>query len=182
MKYTYTIVDIETSGPVPGKYSMLSIGACVAFNKSKRFYVEIKPINENYQKGAMAANKLSMRKLRKYGKDPEKAMELFDKWVRRISGKDKPVFVARPATFDWPFVNYYFEMFLGRNPFMYRRYKARVIDMKSYFMGKMNLDIDESSRDKLFEMFPAKVEHTHNALDDAVGYAETFEKLLKHRK
>lgn len=41
-------VDIEASGPIPGEYSMLSLGACIVGDISKRFYIEIKPINDNF--------------------------------------------------------------------------------------------------------------------------------------
>jgi hypothetical protein len=33
-KEIFVSVDVEASGPIPGKYSMLSIGACVAFDPS----------------------------------------------------------------------------------------------------------------------------------------------------
>jgi len=174
MGNTYVAVDIEASGRIPVKHNMLSIGACVAFDRSKTFYVELKPINKNYEKESMLINKLSMTKLRKYGVAPKQAMLKFENWIKGVSGENKPVFVAFPATFDWMYVNYYFKKFLGRNPF-----EARVLEMKSYFAGKMGLNIEEATRDKLFEMFPTKIKHTHNALDDAIAYAESFEKLMK---
>ena len=44
----YFSVDIESSGPIPGKYSMLSLGACVLGNPKQEFYVELKPISKNF--------------------------------------------------------------------------------------------------------------------------------------
>ena len=172
---TYIVVDIEASGWVPGEFSMLSIGACVAFDISKTFYVELKPINEKYTKEAMEVNKLSFEKLKKEGKDPKEAMAMFEQWVIKVSGKNKPIFVAFPAVFDWSFVNYYFHRFLGRNPF-----ERRVLEMKSYFAGKLGLSLEEATRDKLFQIFPATTKHTHVALDDAIAYAESFERLLRY--
>ena len=44
----YFSVDIETAGPIPGKYSMLSIGACVVDDPSQSFYAELQPINMEF--------------------------------------------------------------------------------------------------------------------------------------
>jgi hypothetical protein len=34
-------VDVETSGPAPGRYSLLAIGACLVDNPGHSFYVEL---------------------------------------------------------------------------------------------------------------------------------------------
>ena len=44
----YFSVDIEIAGPIPGKYSMLSLGACVVGMPDKSFYVELKPISKEF--------------------------------------------------------------------------------------------------------------------------------------
>ena len=36
-------VDIETAGPVPAKYAILSIGACLVEDPEQTFYVELMP-------------------------------------------------------------------------------------------------------------------------------------------
>jgi DNA polymerase III epsilon subunit-like protein len=177
--YRYIAVDIETSGLIPGEFSMISIGACVAFDRSKVFYAELKPITEQFDPKSMEINGMSIEKLIIEGKEPERAMLEFESWIKDVSGKDKPVFVAYPAFFDWMFINYYFMRFLKRNPFTDRRPNARVIDIKTYLAAKYNLGVEEASRDKLRELFPTEHQHTHNALDDAKGYAESFEKLFK---
>jgi hypothetical protein len=38
-------VDVETAGPIPGDYSLLSIGACVVDEPSQTFSCELQPIN-----------------------------------------------------------------------------------------------------------------------------------------
>ena len=40
---TFISVDVETSGPYPERYSLLSIGACVVENPDEGFYIELKP-------------------------------------------------------------------------------------------------------------------------------------------
>jgi hypothetical protein len=42
----YFSVDIESSGPIPGKYSMLSLGACAVDDPDVAFYVEFKPTSQ----------------------------------------------------------------------------------------------------------------------------------------
>jgi hypothetical protein len=34
----YVSVDVETAGPYPGQYSMLSIGACLVADRQRTFY------------------------------------------------------------------------------------------------------------------------------------------------
>ncbi len=43
----YICVDVETSGPIPGDFSMLSIGACTIYEPQRTFYIELKPVNQN---------------------------------------------------------------------------------------------------------------------------------------
>ncbi len=40
----YVSVDVETSGPTPAGYSLLSIGACLVADPGREFYVELQPI------------------------------------------------------------------------------------------------------------------------------------------
>jgi len=54
-------VDIECSGPIPGEYSMLSLGACVVGhedNNNYTFYIEMKPLSNNYVKEALEIARL----------------------------------------------------------------------------------------------------------------------------
>src|SRR5213593_2029962 len=104
----YVSVDIEASGPIPGEYSMLSIGACEVGNIEKNFYTEIQPISERFVKEALDVCGLSLEKLMKTGITPHDAMRKFADWINRTAGESKPVFVGYNAAFDWSFVNYYF--------------------------------------------------------------------------
>lgn len=54
----YISVDIEASGPIPGEYSMLSLGACVVGDTAKTFYREIKPITDKYVQRAFRGLRL----------------------------------------------------------------------------------------------------------------------------
>jgi len=45
MTETLISVDIEAAGLIPGRYSMLSIGACLVDDLGDSFYVELQPVN-----------------------------------------------------------------------------------------------------------------------------------------
>ena len=93
-KECFISVDVETSGPIPGDYSMLSLGACVVGGKDDGFYVEIKPLNDNAVPDALKVSGFDLAKLAKTGERPEDAMAKLRDWVKKVSGVAKPVFVG----------------------------------------------------------------------------------------
>lgn len=171
---TYISVDIEASGPIPGRFSLLSIGACVVSQTSQTFYAELKPLNTNYIQQAMAVNGLSLEQLKAKGEAPASAMVRFSQWIKTVTRETRPVFVAFNAVFDWSFTHWYFIKFLGRDPF-----GISGLDIKAYFMGKHQLSWQETIKKKVRSLYPPKTSHTHNALDDAQEQAEIFAKMLK---
>jgi ribonuclease T len=177
---TYISVDNECSGPVPIDYSMLSLGACIVgkeegdHNNDSVFYVEIKPISDNYVKEALEVCNFSLEELRIKGMLPQQAMKKFADWIAKMSGTRKPVFVAYPVTFDWSFVNYYFYKYIGFNPF-----GVSGIDIKSVWIGKTNakwhsIGIDDIKKSLSLE----HLLHTHNALDDAKAQSMVLKKMI----
>ena len=170
----YISVDIESSGPIPGKFSMLSLGACVVKQPAKTFYAEFKPLDDNFIGKSLEVTGLSMEELKAKGEKPIEAMSRFEKWILEVAGENKPVFVAFNATFDWSFTHWYFINFLGRDPF-----GISGLDIKAYFMGKHNISWSETVKKKVSSLYPSKTPHTHNALDDAIEQAEIFDKMLK---
>src|SRR5215210_5636604 len=97
----YISVDIEASGPVPGEYSMLSVGACVVGEPETSFYAELKPVNDNVVPEALAVSRLDMAKLSEDGQEPRAVMESLRDWVLEAAAGRKPVFVGFNAGFDW---------------------------------------------------------------------------------
>ena len=170
----YISVDVETSGPIPAEFSLLSLGACVVGNTSKTFYAEIKPLNDNFIKQALEVSGLSIEELKTKGEKPTEAMGRFEKWIKEVSGENRLVFVAFNATFDWSFTHWYFIKFLGRDLF-----GISGLDIKAYFMGKHNTSWSETVKKKVRSLYPSKTAHTHNALDDAIEQAEIFDRMLK---
>ncbi|MDM8532885.1 exonuclease domain-containing protein [Anaerolineales bacterium HSG25] len=173
----YISVDIEASGPVPGEYSMLSMGACVVYDTAQTFYAELKPLNQKFVPAALEVAGLSLSELAETGLEPQVGMTQFEGWVKTVANGDKPVFVAFNATFDWMFTTYYFHRFLGRNPF-----GISGLDVKAYYMGKLDTSWGQTTKRNIKPRFMSKRQHTHNALDDALEQAELFRNLLEHEK
>ena len=171
-------VDVEASGPVPGEYSMLSLGACVVGDTGTSFYVELKPITRNIEPEAIIVAGFDLDDLEKRGVEPARAMADFESWVVSVTPRDAlPVFVAYPIAFDWMFVAYYFHRFLGRNPF-----GVAGLDVKSFYAGMMGTPFVASGKREMEPQFTADLELTHNAREDAMAQAKLFERLLAHRK
>lgn len=172
-KVAYMSVDIEASGPIPGEYSMLSVGACVVGDTGNGFYVELSPISDRFVQKAIDVCKLDLDTLKAEGTEPEEAMRNFAGWVEQAANRRKAVFVGFNAGFDWSFVNYYFVRFLGKNPF-----GVSCVDIKSVWMGQKNCEWAATSKAAIKRALGINVPHTHNALDDAREQAAIFERML----
>jgi DNA polymerase III epsilon subunit-like protein len=170
---TYISVDIEASGPIPGEYSMLSIGACVVKDRAKTFYVELQPINDNYIPEALAVSKFDLERLKTTGQPAAVAIAQFATWIKQVASEGSPVFVGFNACFDWAFVNWYFHKYTNGNPF-----GIGGIDIKAFYMGLSGSPWSQTRSSQLPNEFKGTSPHTHNALDDARAQGEIFHKLL----
>ncbi|MBI4459245.1 MAG: hypothetical protein HY648_04195, partial [Acidobacteria bacterium] len=103
----YFSADVETDGPIPGPFSILSFALVYAGvfdgqqftrpeNYRQTFYTELKPISDNYQPEALRANGLDRARLCVEGEAPKSAMTRACRWVKQLAGQDKPVLVAYP--------------------------------------------------------------------------------------
>jgi len=166
-------VDVEASGPIPGDYSLLSVGACFIEKPSLQFYAELQPITDKIVPEALAVSKLSLVDLKVRGKSPRLAFHEFESWIQKNTGVATPIFVGFNACFDWAFINWYFHHFIGRNPFGFT-----AIDIKSYFMGRANCKWSETTLRQLPAVLRPEKPLVHNALQDAIAQGEVFRKLI----
>ena len=170
----YISVDVETAGPNPGQYAMLSIGACALGEPRQIFYVELKPDKAGFIPEALEVNQLSMERLAAEGLEPKEAMQRFADWVRICTPEGlSPLFVAFNAPFDWMFVNDYFQRYLGHNPFGHA-----ALDIKSYFMGLDGVSWSQTSMSTIGPRYLDVHRLSHNALQDAIDQASIFKKML----
>jgi hypothetical protein len=183
----YFSADVETDGPIPGPYSMLSFAIVYAgsfdggnfqrpANYDKIFYKEIRPISQEYDPAALRINGLDRVRLSIDGEDPAIAMTEACRWVRHISGPAKPVLVAYPVSFDWTWLYWYFVRFSTEgSPFNH----SRCFDIKTAVAVKSGLPITEASRSRLHWSLQSQRSHTHHAIDDAIEQADIFANVFE---
>jgi DNA polymerase III epsilon subunit-like protein len=175
---TYISVDVETAGPVPGPYALLSIGACLVKDPSTTFYIELQPDSPDSTPEAITVHGLSLETLRETGVPPKEAIQAFAAWIQRVAPEGKrAVFVAFNAPFDWMFINSYFHRYLGYNPFGHS-----ALDIKAYFMGQAGVTWAETSMKHISSHFLNETHLSHNALSDAQDQAQIFQRLLTQAK
>jgi DNA polymerase III epsilon subunit-like protein len=171
----YICVDVETTGPIPGDYSMLSIGACTIYEPQQTFYIELKPINQNTIADAASIHKLSLERLLAEGLDSAEALTRFEEWlINDAAPNQRPLFVAFNAAFDWMFVNHYFHHYLGHNPFGHA-----AIDIKAFYMGMTGVPWSQTSWRYIIPKYKTKHHLTHHALQDALDQADLFKQMLE---
>src|SRR5215213_8416177 len=169
----YFSADVETDGPIPGPFSMLSMALVYAgrfdgtrFERptdfDRTFYRELRPISDDFQVEAMKVNGLDRQKLAREGSSPEVAMADAARWVQEVADGGEPVLVAYPLSFDWSWVYWYFMRFLpDGSPFNH----SRAFDIKTAFAVKAGLPVCEAGRSNLAPELRGGGSHTHNALD-----------------
>jgi hypothetical protein len=115
----YFSADVETDGPIPGPFSMLSFGLVFAgtfdgdtFSRpaqyTQSFYRELRPISDEFQIDALRVNGLDREQLLREGAVPVAAMTEAAEWVKQVAGVARPILVAYPLSFDWSFLYWYF--------------------------------------------------------------------------
>lgn len=157
----YIMVDVETDGPIPGDYSMISLGAVLVNEKlDQTFYGQFRPISEKFIPEALAVSGHSREETLQFD-DPAQVMIRFQEWIKSVC-TDRPIFISDNNGFDWMFVCWYFHHFLGSNPFGH----------SSYNLGSLYKGMEKDT----FKNFKhlRKTTHTHHPVDDARGNAEAL--------
>ncbi|WP_062648963.1 exonuclease [Streptomyces maremycinicus] len=181
----YISVDIEADGPIPGPYSLLSLGAAVAGRQDadgftaadparQTFYRELRPISEEFVPEALAVSGLDRKLLAEKGLEPSLALAQFTRWVREVSGDAQPVMCGYPASYDWTFLYWYLIRFTGESPFGH----SGCLDMKTLYATKAGLPLRAVGKRTMPSHLLSKRPHTHHALDDAVEQVELFANLM----
>ncbi|UUN30113.1 3'-5' exoribonuclease domain-containing protein [Streptomyces sp. FIT100] len=185
----YVSVDIEADGPIPGPYSMLSLGAAVAGRQdaqgfvpagdpaARTFYRELRPISEEFVPEALAVSGLDRAHLVRDGSEPAAAMAEFAAWVRDEAAEAgaQPVMCGYPASYDWTFLYWYLIRFTGESPFGH----SGCLDMKTLYATKARLPLRAVAKGTMPRELLSRRRHTHHALDDAIEQAELFGNLMR---
>lgn len=165
----YIMIDVESDGPIPGDYSMISFGAVlVTEHLDKTFYGKLKPISDKYILEALTVSGFTREETLAFD-DAASVMTSFADWIKTVA-KDRPVFISDNNGFDWMFICWYFHHFTGSNPFGH----------SSQNLGSMYKGLVKDT----FQNFKhlRKTAHTHNPVDDAKGNAEALLALKNEYK
>jgi DNA polymerase III epsilon subunit-like protein len=158
---SWVMVDIEADGPIPGDYSMISLGAVVVDQLlDKRFYTTLKPISDRFVPSALKVCGFTHEETLGFT-NPRIAMSNFRKWIDENS-IGRPMFISDNNGFDWMFTHWYMIHFFGDDPFGH----------SSTNLGSLYKGCVRNFRENFKHLREQK--HTHNALDDAVGNAQAL--------
>lgn len=178
----YFSADVETDGPIPGPFSILSFALVYAGSFDGRrferpatydrtFYRELKPISDSFDPEALLVNGLDRERLCREGMLPQRAMTEASAWVKEIVNEREAVLVAYPLCFDWTWLYWYFIQFSANgSPFGY----SRCFDIKTAISVKSAIPITEAGRQRISPKLRSTHTHTHHAIDDAIEQAEIF--------
>jgi hypothetical protein len=180
----YISCDIEANGPCPGLFSMLSFGLA-AFTLEKELVgtfsrnlelLDGADVDERTmtwwaqpeQSNAYAASRENLV-------PPRNAMVDCKSWLDEIRAFGRPVICGAPSGFDFTFMYYYFQRFLGESPIGFasldlRSYAAAVLKRQYRHVGKRQFPQD---------WIDADLPHTHVALDDAIEQGCIFINMIR---
>jgi DNA polymerase III epsilon subunit-like protein len=181
----YFSADIETDGPIPGEFSMLSFALVYAgrydgvrFERpatySTSFETTLRPISARFEPEALEVNGLDRQELMREGRDPAAAMADAAEWIREHAAGGTPVLVAYPLSFDWTWLYWYFVRFTNKSPFNH----SRCFDLKTAIAVRGRRTVSTSGHDRLPAALTSEMPHTHRALDDAIEQADILAKLF----
>jgi DNA polymerase III alpha subunit (gram-positive type) len=163
---SYFVVDVESDGPCPGLYSMISFGAVLVQEDLKNtatFYGELKPISNDWIPRALEVSGFTREQTESFS-DPSEVMNNFHQWVWDNS-KGRPIFISDNNGFDWQFINYYLWKYVNEN----------IFGFSSRRLADLYCGMQKDSFAKWKHLRNTK--HTHNPVDDAMGNAEVLVKM-----
>jgi hypothetical protein len=174
----YVSTDIEVDGPIPGPYSLLSLGSA-AYLADKTLVstftanLECLPDAQSHP-DTMAwweRHPEAWQASRQDPRPPAQVMPRYVEWLDGLPGL--PVFVGYPAAFDFMFVYWYLIRFAGRSPFSFA-----ALDIKTMAMLQLGTDYRRSTKKHMPKRWFDDLPHTHQALDDAIGQGALFCNML----
>lgn len=182
---TYVSIDIETTGPAPGLYSMISLGAAAfsadgeqldtfSANLAELEGAARHPSTMDWWQSQPKAWELAT----KDQMHPGAAISLFADWASRLDGKT--IAVGWPIAFDFAFVNYYLHKYVRANPLGFAG-----IDLRSYAAGLLRspsyYKLDEAEIKRIAGPRDATLVE-HSALDDAIEQGRLWVALLREAR
>lgn len=172
----WVMLDVETTGPIPGRYSMFWFGAVIVEPELKySFEGKLCPLFHAGYEGGPENNKglklagVSRQEIMQWP-EPLETMSTFLEWLnhqRDVRGDDRIMLVSDNNGFDAMFINWYFHTYLEESPFGH----------SSTNLGSLYKGMEKNTRVNF--KFLRKTAHTHNPVDDAMGNAEAMLHMIE---
>jgi hypothetical protein len=174
----YVSTDVEADGPIPGPYSLLSLGSAAFLADGTQ--VDTFSANLELLPGASghpdtmawwAKHPEAWQICRQDLRPASLAMTQYVAWLDALPGR--PVFVGYPAAYDFMFVYWYLMRFVGRSPFSFS-----ALDLKTMAMTLLGKDFYGSTKKNMPKRWFSEPRHRHVALDDAIDQGLLFCSML----
>lgn len=197
-KEIYISVDIESTGPIPGRFSMSSIGAFAAGgltsegnyqkfdhkNKENIFYSELKPISENFSEEAIKVGVLTgYREYLDFNKIEDCGARRHE-WMKE-HGQDPAIAMKEFANWCEKISEKYdarvvFTAYPASFDWTFVYWYlvnfnirspfgfSSVLDVKTLFMAKSKKPLIYSTKRSMPKSLFSKLPHTHRADEDAI--------------
>ena len=178
----YVSIDIEADGRIPGRNSMLSLGAGAFTSEGvlgETFSVNLEQLpaatEDVHTMRWWAAHSAAWEACRTNLESPQPAMQRLHAWLeRQHAAVGLPVMVGFPGAFDAMWVQWYLHRFAGEDPF-----RRRVVDIKTLIMVAMGAGYRPTMRTNLPKHWLPQARHTHVAVDDAIEQGELFFNIVR---
>ena len=164
----HIVLDVESDGPCPGLYNMISFGLVSLADPARGYLGEVAPVIDGT--GAPGAREVSgvTFEAQKGYRAPDVVMREAHAWVHDLTGGKRAIFWSDNPAFDWQFWNWYSHKFVGDNPGGFSA--RRIGDLDAGRRGEwLNTNAWKKRRETA---------HTHNPVDDARGNAEALRWIL----
>jgi hypothetical protein len=190
MDIIFVVTDVEADGLRPGSHSMISI-ASIAITEATgeevgRFTANLRALPEMVSEPATmmwwAQNKDAWEISTRDARDPAEVIADYVVWVRALPAP--AVFVGQPACFDGDWINWYLMRFAGIHLYHGPRpgrplFEGGGVDLVSLIMGATGRRYSDCGRPSWPQAWYGGHEHSHCALDDALGYAAVLRTMLE---
>lgn len=188
-EWIYVVTDIEVDGPWPGPNSMrafASVAISLDGTEHGRFEAVLEPLP-----GA-APNEKTLAWFATVPEawaaattDPKLVSDVMTSWTDWVKTlPDKSMFAASPIAFDGLWIDYYLRRFtsygLIQGPYEDNRlFNGPGLCIRSYAAAVTGGPVADMTPAKLPAEWFGNHEHTHKAIDDALGYANLLLTLAR---
>jgi hypothetical protein len=164
-------IDVESSGPNPVKFDLVSVGCVVVDGKFDRtFFGEARPENKDFDPGAYRVIGVTREQHKAFAMSQKQLGVALYSWLKKLDSGNHTMVSDNPA-FDFQFVSALFSYADLANPLGFSA--RRIGDYAAGLKG----DWKQTQSWKHLRI----TKHTHNPVDDAKGNAEALWQLMGHK-